>query len=208
LEYLSIKESGKAKQNIKRSIFVGNAFYSDSEDMAKGFIKEMSEKHKTATHNCWAYKVMNDGNIVSNFSDAGEPHGSAGKPIFSSIEKMNLFNITVIVTRYFGGVKLGVRGLIDAYRSTALEALKNTDLYDYSDGIKITFKTSYKNWDEFNRIFKENFDFILNDSTFSENVKITISLKKNFQKNVFSYFDKKNITISEEKNIIFIKKTK
>lgn len=208
MDYLSIKETGKAKQNIKRSIFIGNSFYTDSEEKAKGYIKEISEENKNATHNCWAYRVFSNSNVVSNYSDAGEPHGSAGMPIFSSIEKMNLHNVVIIVTRYFGGVKLGIRGLIDAYKNTALKSIKNTYIYNYSDGSKITFKLSYKYWDEFNRLFKEKIDFSVNNLDFLESITATLSLKKKNREKILSYLNNKKINLLEEEKITFIGRIK
>lgn len=208
MDYLSIKESGKAKQNVKRSIFIGNSFYIESEEKAKGYIKEISEENKNATHNCWAYRVLSNNNVISNYSDAGEPHGSAGKPIFSSIEKMNLHNVVIIVTRYFGGVKLGVRGLIDVYKNTALESISNTYIYNYSDGSKVTFELSYKYWDEFNRLFKEKIDFSVNNLDFLTNITATLSLKKKNREKILSYLNGKKINLLKEEKITFIGRIK
>lgn len=105
--------------NIKRSVFIGNAAHCETEEEAKRFIRDVAAKYRDASHNCWAYKVIGNGVEKFNFSDAGEPHGSAGRPIFSAIEELNMTNVAIVITRYFGGTKLGVRGLIDAYRSTA-----------------------------------------------------------------------------------------
>lgn len=85
-------------------------------------LREVCDLHKQATHNCWAYRVGED-SCREYFSDGGEPAGTAGKPILGAIVRFDLTNTLIVVTRYFGGIKLGVRGLIEAYGSTATEAL-------------------------------------------------------------------------------------
>lgn len=92
-----------------------------SEDEAREFLAKISSQYRDATHNCRAY-ILSDGTEYS--SDDGEPSGTAGKPILNAIKHSGLVNVIVVVTRYFGGVKLGVRGLIDAYGETAAKALE------------------------------------------------------------------------------------
>jgi uncharacterized YigZ family protein len=94
---------------------------------AKEFIQKVSKDHKTANHNCWAYVV---GQKAENehASDAGEPSGSAGKPMLNALKKHNMTNVAAVVTRYFGGVKLGIRGLIDAYGQAVEEAIEQKPL--------------------------------------------------------------------------------
>ncbi len=107
---------------IKRSLFIAHLHYCDTMSGAKEFIKEISKDHKTANHNCWAYIIGNNGENAHS-SDTGEPAGTAGKPMLNTLNKYHLTNIVAVVTRYFGGVKLGVRGLIDAYGQVVEEAI-------------------------------------------------------------------------------------
>ncbi|HCA40348.1 MAG TPA: thymidylate synthase [Aminobacterium sp.] len=108
---------------IKRSLFIAHVSVSRSEEIARQFISDVSQKHKQATHNCWAYRVGIDP-IIEYCSDAGEPSGTAGKPILGAIQRANLTFTTVVITRYFGGIKLGVRGLIEAYGNATTQALE------------------------------------------------------------------------------------
>ncbi len=117
----------REKINIKRSVFIGTVSEAHSVEEAKSFIKEVSKEFYDATHNCWAYRIYNGDSVVEHYSDAGEPSGSAGLPILNTIRSKNMLNVVVVVSRYFGGVKLGKRGLIDAYSlvtEKVIEAVK------------------------------------------------------------------------------------
>ena len=102
-------------------MFIADVFPCHDEEEARAILANVTAKYRDATHNCRAY-VLADGTEYS--SDDGEPSGTAGKPILGAIKRSGLVNVMVIVTRYFGGVKLGVRGLIDAYGDTAMKALE------------------------------------------------------------------------------------
>ena len=108
-------------EKVKRSEFIANVSPCHSEEEARAFIAQVSSQHRDATHNCRAF-ILADGTEYS--SDDGEPSGTAGRPILNAIKRAGLVNAVVVVTRYFGGVKLGVRGLIDAYGETAEKALE------------------------------------------------------------------------------------
>lgn len=109
------------EEKIKRSVFIANLSPCHDENEAKNFLAKIISQHRDATHNCRAY-IFSEGREYS--SDDGEPSGTAGKPILNAIKRSGLINVMVIVTRYFGGVKLGTRGLIDAYGGTAAKALE------------------------------------------------------------------------------------
>jgi uncharacterized YigZ family protein len=118
--FRTIEGTIETKLNIERSIFITTLKGVQTEEEAKAFISEINKKYQDATHNCPAYRVIYSGNILEFSSDAGEPSGTAGLPMLNTLRKHQLLNVVVVVTRYFGGVKLGVRGLIDAY-SQAVE---------------------------------------------------------------------------------------
>jgi len=112
---------------IKRSVFVCRISYVDTIEGAKEFISKVSKEYKTATHNCWAY-VVGDCGQISHCSDAGEPPGTAGKPMLNALLSHNTACVAAVVTRYYGGVKLGVRGLIEAYALAVGEAIAQAPL--------------------------------------------------------------------------------
>ncbi|MBQ7544118.1 MAG: YigZ family protein [Synergistaceae bacterium] len=107
-------------EKVKRSEFIANVSVCHDEEEARAFIAAVSSEHRDATHNCRAF-VLADGTEYS--SDDGEPSGTAGKPILNAIKHAGVVNAAVVVTRYYGGVKLGVRGLIDEYGGIAEKAL-------------------------------------------------------------------------------------
>ena len=120
MNYLEPEQAVTYEEKIKRSTFIASLEPCRSEDEARDFLARIASQHHSATHNCRAYII--GGSEYS--SDDGEPSGTGGKPILNAIKHTGLTNVMVIVTRYFGGVKLGVRGLIDAYGGTAAKALE------------------------------------------------------------------------------------
>ena len=117
----------RAEMKIKRSVFVCRISYVDTIEGAKEFISTVSKEYKTATHNCWAY-VVGDCGQISHCSDAGEPPGTAGKPMLNTLLSHHMTCTAAVVTRYYGGVKLGVRGLIEAYALAVGEAIAQAPL--------------------------------------------------------------------------------
>ncbi len=117
--YLEPSKPVTYEEKIKRSVFIANLEACHNEDEAKSFLNRIISEHHNATHNCRAYIIGE----TEYSSDDGEPSGTAGRPILNAIKRSGLINVMVIVTRYYGGVKLGVRGLIDAYGGVADKAL-------------------------------------------------------------------------------------
>lgn len=120
--YYSIESSREKTIKIRRSIFTCRCEPAGSVRAAKSFISSVSKENRTASHNCWAY-VLGDTGDLFHCSDAGEPSGTAGKPMLHTLRAQNLTWIAVVVTRIYGGVKLGVRGLIDAYGESVQAAV-------------------------------------------------------------------------------------
>ena len=112
--FYSITDERRNELKIKRSTFICAMKYVAHVEEAKAFISAVSSEHKNATHNCWAYIVGEHGEMFHS-SDNGEPAGTAGKPMLNALQSETMTQIVAVVTRYFGGVKLGIRGLIDAY---------------------------------------------------------------------------------------------
>ncbi|OQY01207.1 MAG: hypothetical protein B6I26_04950 [Desulfobacteraceae bacterium 4572_130] len=124
MEYFySINKKRSITLKIKRSTFICTLQYVENILQAKKFISEISKNYKNATHNCWAY-ILGEKGEISHFSDQGEPSGTAGKPMLYSLQKNKITNIAVVVTRYFGGVKLGIKGIINAYSDCVTKCIK------------------------------------------------------------------------------------
>lgn len=134
--------AGRVERKIKieRSEFIATLDYASDDENARAFISEMNKKYKDATHNCPAYRILDVNGIVEFSSDAGEPFGTAGVPMLNVLRREELLNVVVVVTRYFGGVKLGIRGLIEAYSRSVEEVVR----YAKELGQIIVKKRAYK----------------------------------------------------------------
>ena len=127
MQYITIKREISVKQNIKKSIFIGTIAPVETIEEAKAFIARVKEKYRDANHNAFAYRV-DVKNEKSLFSDDGEPSRTAGMPIHNAIRSAGITNVAIAVTRYFGGIKLGVGGLIQAYGDTARYAIEKAEV--------------------------------------------------------------------------------
>jgi len=114
----------------KKSRFLADAFPVSSLEEAERELAGVRRRNHEATHHCYAYRLLADGDPLSRSEDAGEPSGSAGPPILQRIEGADLLNVLIVVTRYFGGTKLGVGGLVRAYGDAAHEALEAGDIVE------------------------------------------------------------------------------
>jgi uncharacterized YigZ family protein len=123
ISYRTLRGPGEGTIIIKKSRFIGHARPVEGEEEAVEFIEAIRKRHWDANHNCYAYQVSSDPEIQKS-NDAGEPAGTAGRPILEVIKKEALKNVVVVVTRYFGGTLLGAGGLIRAYSQTAGAALQ------------------------------------------------------------------------------------
>jgi uncharacterized YigZ family protein len=120
--YLTVKQTGSHEIIIQKSRFIGHVKRTETEEEAQAFIQEIKKKHYNATHNCSAY-MIGEHNQIQKANDDGEPSGTAGVPILEVLKKKDLKDTTVVVTRYFGGIKLGAGGLIRAYSKSTSEAI-------------------------------------------------------------------------------------
>ena len=121
--YLTVKTAGCATIEINKSIFIAHAARTETEEQALSFAAEIRKKHHDATHNCFAC-IAGPQDDFQKADDDGEPSGTAGKPMLEVIKKSHLCDTSILVTRYFGGIKLGGGGLIRAYGKSASEAVR------------------------------------------------------------------------------------
>ncbi|WLV23991.1 YigZ family protein [Aciduricibacillus chroicocephali] len=125
--YLTVNLHGEDEQVIQKSRFIGHVARTETEEEALQFIQKIKAEHAAATHNCSAY-MIGEHDLIQKANDDGEPSGTAGVPILEVLKKQKLKDTTVVVTRYFGGIKLGAGGLIRAYSSTASLTLATTGI--------------------------------------------------------------------------------
>jgi len=138
----------------KNSKFFGYAFPVSNEDEVKAALEEMRKKHHSARHWCYAFQLGTDKKYY-RANDDGEPNNSAGMPIYGQIQSFDVTNVLIIVVRYFGGVKLGVGGLISAYKTSAQMALEASDIVEKTIDLEYTLKFSYQNMNKVMRVIKE-----------------------------------------------------
>ena len=138
----------------KNSKFFGYAFPIVSEDEVKPMLEELRKKHSSAGHFCYAFQQGTD-KIQYRTNDDGEPNNTAGMPIYGQIQSFGVTNVLVVVVRYFGGVKLGVGGLISAYRTSAQMALEASDIIEKTIDVHYTLKFGYAVMNKVMRIIKE-----------------------------------------------------
>lgn len=124
-EYYTVNQSGYEEIIIQKSRFIGYIKRVETEEDAQDFIKSIKKKHHDATHNCSAY-LIGKYDEIQKANDDGEPSGTAGFPMLEVLKKQQLKDTVVVVTRYFGGIKLGAGGLIRAYGTTTSRAIKKT----------------------------------------------------------------------------------
>ena len=125
--YRTVEQLGQDEVVIEKSTFIGYARPVENEEAALAFIQEIKKKHRDATHNVPAY-VLGEHNEVQRCNDDGEPSGTAGVPVLEVLKKENVRNVAIVVTRYFGGIKLGTGGLVRAYTKGAKIALESAKI--------------------------------------------------------------------------------
>ena len=185
MEFLTA-DKGDFTVEIKRSDFIGKLVKVNSEEEAKSFISAVKKEHSLATHNCYAF--VTDFGLTSRSSDDGEPSGTAGAPIMEVLKNQKLINTLVVVTRYFGGIKLGAGGLVRAYSRSAAEGVKKGGAKEFFSCQKLKACLSYDEYNLFLREIQPHFYKHLN-TDFGEDITVEFCVKKVAYK---SFIDKFN----------------
>lgn len=160
----------------KNSKFFGLVFPINTEDDIKPILEDLKKRHHSARHWCYAFQLGTD-TVYYRANDDGEPNNSAGMPIYGQIQSFGVTNVLVVVVRYFGGVKLGVGGLISAYKISAQMALEASDIVERTIDVHYTLKFGYQNMNKVMRVIKEkNLDII--SQKMEMDCEITISTRK------------------------------
>jgi len=170
----------------KNSKFLGYAFPIVSEDDVKPLLDDLRKQHHSARHWCYAFQTGTD-KVYFRANDDGEPNNSAGMPIYGQIQSFDVTNVLVVVVRYFGGVKLGVGGLISAYKTAAQMALDVSDIIEKTIDIHYLIRFDYKNMNKVMRVIKEkNLDIISQKMEMS--CEIEIATRKKNAEMIFDIF--------------------
>ena len=173
--YKTLHKFGVDEYIVEKSTFIGYAKPIKTEEEAIEFVNEIKKKHKDATHNVWAYTVGENMNI-QRYSDDGEPQGTAGIPTLEVIKKEDLRDVVVVVTRYFGGIKLGAGGLVRAYTKGAKVGIEAGIVIEKVKYTEVKIKIEYT---QLGRIQNEimNLGFKVKDTIYSEDVEIIVYSK-------------------------------
>ena len=201
----SIKTNLIGEYSEKKSKFIANGYYIESEEDAKKKLEEIRKKYFDAKHNCYAYRVFEQGQLIEKMSDDGEPSGTAGAPMLNIMKGKNLCNCIIIVTRYFGGILLGTGGLVRAYSEAVNNALENVELYPISDGVSISFEITYSDLKNL-QYYCQNNDILIVNQAYEENIKIEANLSKEKLENMQNEISTLNFKINNlkvEKEIMY-----
>lgn len=188
--YQSItKPSPEVLFKDRNSKFFGYAFPIKSEEEANEHIDELKAKHHKARHWCYAWQLgKEEENFRYRANDDGEPSNSAGMPIYGQIQSFNLTNILIVVVRYFGGVKLGVGGLINAYKTAAQMALEESDIIKRTIDEVFVVKFDYPEMNKVMQVIKQN-NLNVIDQKLEIDCKVFISVRKKDAEKIYSKFD-------------------
>ena len=171
----------------KNSKFFGYSFPINSEQEVKELLAPLRKKHFNAVHFCYAFQIGVDP-IYFRSNDDGEPSNTAGMPIYGQIQSFGLTDILVVVVRFFGGTKLGVGGLIAAYRTTAQMALENSEIIEKTIDVHFLISFEYKNMNKVMRVLKEkNIEIVSQQMNLS--CEIEIAIRKSNAENVYEIFN-------------------
>lgn len=168
-------EQVSAEDLINKSKFIANTKHVVSEEEAIAFINEMKDKYKDATHNVSAY-IINSNIPTKRYDEDGEPQGSSARPILSVMEMEGLSNIVCVVTRYFGGIKLGVGGLVRAYSGAFKKSIEG-QIYDYGCFLKYKLTFPYAEFDKIKNYLSHTV-YDLDNLEYMENISADIYIKE------------------------------
>ncbi len=166
------------EDTIKKSRFIGILSPCQNEAEAVQQLQQIHQQYPDASHLVFAYRVLSDKGIFSRFHDAGEPSGTAGKPVFQHLEGKDLINLMCVVVRYYGGIKLGAGGLTRAYGNSAKKAIEAATINQYIKYAECSLELAYKNLQNFEYQLKK-LDGVIIQQDFAENIRIKVRLPEN-----------------------------
>lgn len=168
--YKTLLARGSEEFIINKSRFIGYGAPCETEEEALAFLREIREKHKDASHNCYAYIIgLNAG--IMRYSDDGEPGGTSGQPTLNVFRSGGIFDVCCVVTRYFGGILLGSGGLVRAYSNTARLALEKAGTARMASWTGFRLRCAYNLYERALRLLEQN-GCIIEDQSFGEYVEI------------------------------------
>lgn len=200
MEFLTIEKDVTAEVVDRKSKFIANFIYVDDVKKAEQIIKEVRKKYFDARHNCIAYRIIENDQIVEKSSDDGEPSGTAGAPMLNILQKNNLANVLIIVTRYFGGILLGTGGLVRAYSDSLLNAISKSNILKKCLGEELEVVLDYNVFENFKYYCKNN-KINITKIDYTESIVCRIELEEEIKDKLLDDFNTKNIILKEIRTI-------
>ncbi|MGL4523843.1 MAG: YigZ family protein [Bacilli bacterium] len=177
-----IKKAGETETVIERSRFITYVARAFSEEEAQNFIAAIKKKHWDATHNCSCY-MIGDHDLIQKANDDGEPSGTAGVPMLEVLKKRSLKNTVVVVTRYFGGIKLGAGGLIRAYSKSTVNGINETGVIERKKMQRLSLRLDYTWVGKMENFFSLNSSFHVQETIFTDSVTWVIDVDASEKEN-------------------------
>ncbi|MBS6252604.1 MAG: YigZ family protein [Clostridium sp.] len=194
-QFYTIKNNIEAEIVEKKSKFIANLIKVESKEEAEEKIQEIKKKYYDARHNCVAYRILEEGKVEEKASDDGEPSGTAGGPMLNILQKNNLSNVLIVVTRYFGGILLGTGGLVRAYSEALKKAIEESTLIMKASGIEMKLIVDYNNFEKFKYYCKNNNISIIS-LEYLEKIECKIQMELEKKEKFIKDYENKELNIS------------
>lgn len=195
-QFITILKDETADIVEKKSKFIANISCVENVEEAEAKIKDIKKKYYDAKHNCIAYRVVENGRIIEKASDDGEPSGTAGGPMLNILQKNNLCNLVVVVTRYFGGILLGTGGLVRAYSDATQKVIEKSTKVSKVEGVEIEIKLDYPNFEIFKYYCKNN-EINITRIDYLEDIILRLKMEKNRKSVFLKDIETKTLNIKE-----------
>ena len=192
----TILENTSAQLVEKKSKFIANIYYVQSQEEVENILKEIRKKYYDARHNCYAYSILTNNGIVNKMSDDGEPSGTAGAPMLNIITKNELTNILVVVTRYFGGILLGTGGLVKAYSEATMQALEKATIVNEEIGYEVEITVLYNEWEKV-KYYLEKSNILIIDVKYNEKIVSKIEVTEKEKNKIKELIDECSLKIEK-----------
>lgn len=200
MDFWTIEKKVQAEVIEKKSKFIASLYPVQSIEEAEERIKEVKKKYHDARHNCVAYRIQEKEQLIEKSNDDGEPSGTAGGPMLHILQKNQLANVLIVVTRYFGGILLGTGGLVRAYSDSLQKAIEQSKKVRKCEGVELQIKVEYAEWDKFQHYCKNHHILIINVE-YGEFIYCKLELEVEKKQKLMQDFETKNIILREIKQI-------
>jgi len=174
--YKTVFERAEREIIINKSRFIGHVAPVKTEEEAQAFVDEIKKKHRTATHNVPVY-LLGEDHSIQKYSDDGEPSGTAGVPVLNMLKNEGITDVAIVITRYFGGVKLGTGGLVRAYTQSAKEGLDEAKIIEMVKYELVQVSLEYNQHGKIQHYLENNPQYFLKDTLYTDKVTVLIYSK-------------------------------